>query len=262
MECGSLFLDPNHLAAIDAGGTLVTYDETYWQMELSAAKERSFGSSLARVAEVFLYCRRPIRRFLDIGTGAGFLLDALAMQLPNAQDTFFGVELFPPSEHSRHANYTEGTIADTAGRFDAGCCIEVVEHLTPAMVSRLLEDLAHASERNALYIFNTGMPEYVKAEDPAYLDPTVRGHIVSYSLLAMRILAKKHGFVVHKISGKTWAYCLEYVGSNLPDHDTNRDITNDIWSACPENVATLSDPAMGSVMYILGRESARAYRVP
>src|SRR3712207_8666216 len=42
------------------------YDEDYWAEELKAARERGYGASLIRLAEVFHYARRPVRRFLDV----------------------------------------------------------------------------------------------------------------------------------------------------------------------------------------------------
>jgi hypothetical protein len=261
-SCLSLFLDPDVLSRLDEGQTLVTYDESYWRMELAAAQERSFGSSLARVAEAFLYCRRPIKRFIDIGTGPGYLLDALAIHLPHAADTFYGVEAFPPKEHSAHKNYLKGALGDLPLKFDGGSCIEVIEHLTPRMAARLIAELARVSEPNAFYLFNSGLPAYVKSENPDYLDPLVRGHVASYSLDAVQAMARPCGFVVHAIQGKGWAYGLEYLGSDAKAATPDRDVTHRIWSPCPENVSTLKDPATGSLMYILGIETARAYRVP
>lgn len=260
--CSSLFLDPDVLAGLDQGQALVAYDQSYWQMELAAAKERSFGSSLARVAEAFLYCRRPIKRFIDIGTGPGYLLDALAVHLPHATDIFYGLEAFPPQEHSTRKNYLKGMLSDLSLKFDGGSCIEVIEHLTPRMAARLIAELAGVSEPNAFYLFNSGLPAYVKSEDPGYLDPLVRGHVASYSLDAVQAMARPCGFVVHPIPGKSWAYGLEYLGGEAKSALPDRDITHRIWSPCPENAATLKDPDTGSLMYILGIETARAYRVP
>ena len=64
-QCGSLYADFEALKA--SSSKEVSYSDDYWQSEMSAAKARSFGSSLARCAEVFLYSRIPIHRFLDLG---------------------------------------------------------------------------------------------------------------------------------------------------------------------------------------------------
>lgn len=58
------------------------------------------GESLTRVGEALLYCQRPVKRFLDVGTGPGYLLDELANQYPGRPDLFYGVALLPRrSEH-------------------------------------------------------------------------------------------------------------------------------------------------------------------
>jgi hypothetical protein len=253
--CGSLFIEPRVIEACDGGCSLVRYSDGYWVLELRAARQRAWGPALARVAELFLYARRPIARFVDIGTGPGYLLDALSTYLPASADKFFGIEKYPPPERSQHPNYRVGTLTDLDMRFDAGCCIEVLEHLTPRMASELLRQLAARSFANAAYIFNTGLPQYVVEQDPGYLDPLQRGHIVSYSLQGVAHIAEPHGFSVKPIPGKTWAFLLEYASGASQEED----VRTRIWSACPENVATLNDPVMGGVLHVLGLDTARAY---
>jgi SAM-dependent methyltransferase len=247
-------IDPRVLAEIDDGRSRPRqYDAAYFEEERVAALDRSYGSSLARFAETVLYARIPIRRFLDVGTGHGFLLDALTMHLPSHREKFFGIELFPPAARSTHPNYIEGSAGDAPGTFDAGCCIEVIEHLTPAQLARLLREVASRSNPGALYIINSGQPRYVLDDDPAYLDPDRRGHIFSYSLAAIARLAEPLGFRVLPLTGKTWALLLEYDRID-PTAPADR-----IWSALPENLALLSDPDRGTVLHILGLETARAY---
>jgi hypothetical protein len=259
-HCHSIFIDPDHLEKIDRGFNIVKYDETYWSMELPSAKERSYSSSLARLAEAIYYCKRPVKKFLDIGTGPGYLLDAIAKLIPDHAHVFYGIELFPPEVQFRTSspNYITGDLLAFPGKVDCGICIEVIEHLTPAILEMMLKQLASVSNPEALYIFNTGMPEYVLHEDMEYLDPIRRGHLVSYSLEAMRIMGEKHGFTAHRIPGKTWAFALEY---KVPDRQANlEDIRDRIWKALPENLALLSDSTMGEVLKILGMETSRAYR--
>lgn len=214
LGCGSIFVDPSILDLLDMGHALRKYDETYWDTELSAAKERSYGAALARVAESILYARREVNKYLDIGSGPGYLLDAIEYYLPCSKNRFYGVELFPPPIHTQNLNFFVGAVRDLTSTFDAGCCIEVVEHLIPRMVDQLFRDLALVSNPNALYIFNSGLPEYVLAEDPGYMDPLKRGHVVSYGLPAIERLAGKHGFQVTGIEGKTWAYIVEFKPSH------------------------------------------------
>ena len=99
--CGCIALGPDDMAKVDSGEFPRHYGPDYWAMELKAARERSWGPSLARAAEAILYSRRPIERFIDIGTGPGFLLDALKVYLPISSHRVFGVEKFPPSPDMR-----------------------------------------------------------------------------------------------------------------------------------------------------------------
>ncbi len=254
--CKTIFIHPEVLSEIDEGGVVVVYDENYWEMELNAARQRSQADGLARVAEVFYYARRPIERFIDIGCGPGFLLDSLAKLLPHTPETFYGVELFPPAEELRtnHPNYFVGELGDLSVRFDAGCCIEVIEHLTPTMLRGLFRQLAGRSNRGAMYIFNSAQPEFVHDFDPGYIDPKRRGHIVSYSLAGIARLAEPEGFTVHRIAGKSYAFGLEYQSDRGPGEK----LIHRIWEPLAENMALLDDPDMGSVLRILGLETARA----
>ncbi|WP_456686634.1 hypothetical protein [Bradyrhizobium sp. P5_C11_2] len=243
------------LDEIDRGRSLVDYGGEYWENELSAARSRSYGPALARVAEVFLYARRSIDVFLDIGAGAGFLLDACATYLPNSKHRFFGIEKFPPAGLNRtNSNLITGEIAEINFKVDAGCCIEVIEHLTPSMLREMLSDISVVANENSIFIFNSGQPSFVRNENPAYLDPRGRGHIMSYSLSAISKLAEPAGFRVHALEGKTWAFILEktLASDTVPMKDR-------IWTPVQANLDVLNDPDMGSLMHILGIETARAY---
>lgn len=255
--CDFIFADPELLARIDAGLPVRDYDEEYWKAEFASARERSYGSSLARAAEAMLYCRLPITRFIDIGTGPGYLLDALSTYLPGSRSRFYGVEKFPPASEyqTRHENYLCSDLADVGQTFECGVCVEVIEHLTPAMAHGLADAMATASVPGSLFVFNTGLTSYVKNEDPGYLDPYRRGHITCWSVNAARNVFAPRGFNVHPLRGKTWAFVLERAGGK----DENVTMDQRIWSPDPANRAMLDDPTMGSVMYLLGLESARAY---
>jgi hypothetical protein len=256
-DCDFLFIAPDLLARIDAGLRLRSYDSAYWAAELPAARERSWGPALARVAEVLLYCRVPVARFIDIGTGPGYLLDALAHFLPRSRAIFHGVELFPPAPEARtsHPNYLAGRLAAAPGPFQAGSCIEVIEHLTPRMVAALARELAGIAAPGACFIFNTGLTDYVRREDAGYLDPVERGHITVWSVPAARRVFGPLGFEVHAIPGKTWAFVAEYRRPAPAGSLTDR-----IWTALPENLGILRDEQAGSVLHILGLETSRAYR--
>jgi hypothetical protein len=233
---------------VDEGAFVRRYDADYWSAELSAARSRSWGEGLARVGETVLYCERPIEVFLDIATGPGYLLDALAAYLPSRR-IFHGVEMFPPPEHSAHPNYLVGGVADFPMAVDAGVCIETIEHLTPRMARGLAEQLAAKCRPDSLILFNTGLSDFTRKEDPGYIDPVHRGHIVSWGMPALRSVFEPAGFKVHPL--RSWAFAVEYQPT------TDRPLADRIWNS--RNAQLLTDPEMGSAMFLLARETARTY---
>lgn len=253
--CEFIFADPATLQMADSGLPARPYDCSYWESELASARDRAFGPAMARLAETILYARRPVRRFIDIYTGPGYFLDAVQRYLPHVHEHFFGVELFPPAERyrTRHPNYHVGDVSAVPGKFQAGLCMEVLEHLTPAMARKLAFDLAAKSDPEALFLFNTGLVSYLKNEDSAYLDPLHRGHITIWSVTAAKRVFEPAGFSVFAIAGKTWAFIVEWQSRFTCDAPAN----TRVWTPDPQNKAMLADPINGSVMYILGLESAR-----
>jgi hypothetical protein len=255
--CGSLFAEPAFLEKA-ARGEAQTYREDYWEEERQAAHERCFGSTPIRVAETLLYCRRPVRRFLDIGAGSGHLLDALAILLPRAQDIFHAVEAFPPPPPHRttHPNFIEGMVGDLTGPFDAGVCIEVIEHLVPDILRGIAADLARISAPSALYYFNSDQPAFVEEEDPTYLDPLIRGHVVAYSLAGLRAIFEPAGFNIITLPGRNWAFLAELGPVCAVSRD---DLYARVWTALPENVAILNDGGFSTLLHTSGLEAARCY---
>ncbi len=249
--CGSLFIEPEALRRIDVGDSVRQYDSAYWQDELVSARDRAKFEGPVRVGEAILYARRPVRRFLDVGSGPGFLLDQLTALFPQNPDTFHAIEMFPPDEHTVHPNYRVGALSQFDQRFDGGICIEVVEHLTPRMFDELAASLAKLSEPGALWLFNTGLPEYVLEEDPGYLDPKWRGHIVSYSLAAAARILGRHGFRVTQLPGKSFAYIAEYE-SGLDWIE----IEKRIYQPLDWNLSLLKQHGL---LYMAAFEAARAY---
>lgn len=258
LTCDFIFADPDLLARIDQGIATREYDEHYWAAELASARQRSFGSSMARLAEALLYCTVPVERFIDIGTGPGYLLDAVARYLPHSAHRFYGVEKFPPlpQYRTKSDNYLVSDLADLGVKFQCGLCVEVLEHLTPAMARSIAQALAEVSEPGSLYLFNTGLTDYVRNEDPGYLDPFFRGHITCWSVAAARRIFEPFGFQVHALQGKSWAFIVEMPGDSPR---TALAMADRIWTPEAENVNILTSEDIGEVMYILGRESARAY---
>lgn len=255
--CGSILAEQAFLDRTIAGEAR-QYDDDYWRAELSAARARGYGASLIRLAEVFLYARRPVRRFLDVSCGAGTLLDAAAELLPEIAGTFWGIEPFPPPPEfrARHPNYRTGFLSDLEGRFDGGTCIEVIEHLPPAILATMLGQLAAVSEPSALWYFNSAQPEFVERDDPGYLDPFRRGHIASYSVEGLRHLFGAAGFTVHALPGRDWAFLAEY--GACPTMDGNALLTR-VWTMLPENRARLEAGRFGPFLLSAGTEGARCY---
>jgi SAM-dependent methyltransferase len=256
-SCGSLFADPAFLDRA-ARGEAQTYQAAYWEAEMKSARERCYGAGVARVAETLLYCRRPVRRFLDVGAGSGLLLDAMAALLPSATDVFHAVDMFPPPAPYRttSANFTKGRISDLTGPFDAGICVEVIEHLVPSMLRGLLDELAAVSAPGALYLFNSGQPDFVENEDPGYLDPHKRGHIVSYSVAGARAIFQPAGFNVIGLPGRDWAFLAEY---GPPEQVSFDALYTRLWTPDPENLAMLRRDPFGNLLYATGLDSARCY---
>lgn len=250
-ECDSIHIQPQVLADMDAGIALVgEYADEYWQQEKAAALERAEGVALCRAGEAILYCRRPVRRFLDIGAGPGFLLRKLQELIDPAAEIFHGVEKFPPPYASRGPNFHEGGIETLRDSFDAGVCIEVVEHLTPRMLEAMVAGIAAVSSPGSFWLFNTGMPDYVRDEDPHYLDPLRRGHVVSYSLKALTAMFARHGLRVGALPGKSFAFFAEYEAPEDPTFEIR------IYQPLPENTALLQRHGL---LYHAAFETARSY---
>jgi hypothetical protein len=257
-RCGCVIAEPDFMRRVEAG-EVVNYQGAYWDAEVSAAEERSFGSSLIRVAEVIRLCRIPIERFIDIGSGTGSLLDSLDRLLPELSDRFYGIELFPPEAHrrSRHPNYRVGSLGSLAERFDAGVCIEVVEHLTPAMVRRLAFDVAQRANQGGLFYFNSAQPSFVASHDPGYLDPLGRGHIASYSVTAAAHLFGPAGFRVIALPGRDWGFLAEFTDDR--EAVGTDQLFDRLWHPNPENMHMLESARFGPLMVGMGLEASRCY---
>ncbi len=256
--CGSLFADPAFIARVESG-EVVNYRGAYWDSELNAARERNTGASLVRVAETIRLCRIPIRRFIDIGTGTGGLLDTLAELLPELAGRFYGIELFPPAPglRSSHPNYRLGTLDGMEESFDAGVCIEVIEHLSPSMLRGLVAQLARRAAPGALFLFNSAQPSFVETHDPGYLDPLGRGHIVSYSIEGASGIFAESGFHVIPLPGRDWAFLAEF--SDTPPATGTEALFARLWSPDTENLAMLAGAKFGQLMLAIGLDSARVY---
>ncbi|MFG1430992.1 methyltransferase domain-containing protein [Xanthobacter sp. V2C-8] len=239
-------------------GKARVYDDDYWSDEIKAAQERGYGGNLVRMAEVFYYAKRPINRFLDISCGPGLLLNAVSELLPEVSHRFWGVEPFPPPAQfcSKHPNFKVGFLHDLDLKFDAGVCIEVIEHLTPDILRTMTRELAAVSEPGAVYYFNSSQPSFVINSDPGYLDPHKRGHIASYSIEGLRLMFGEAGFTIHPLPGRDWGFLAEYGPG--PAEDSNG-ISARIWGILPENREMLSSGRFGGLLLTAGLEAARCY---
>jgi hypothetical protein len=185
-------------------------------------------------------------------------LDAVDALMPAATQIFHAVELFPPEKNFRikRPNYWLGSVGDMPIKFGAGVCIEVIELLTPRILNSLVKDLASKSNTGAVFYFGSGQPAYVNNENPEYLDPYGRGHVVSYSLLGISKVFNKYGFNIIPLPGRDWAFLAEYGPEFLLSAE---ELLTRIWTALPANVSRLKDPIFGPLMYSVGIESARCY---
>jgi len=231
------------------------YGAEYWQMELNSAYERSWGISIQRASEVFLLCRKKISTFVDIGTGAGYFLDAIDYYIPNSTVQFTGIELYPPALEfrSKHPGYAIGWLEKYENEsIDAGICVEVLEHLTADQVASLFHDLYLKASNDAFFIFNTGLTNYVRNEDPDYLDPYTRGHISIWSTKAIRELLGDSGWKIHEFPHRSWAFIAEKSVNNQIDLDSR------IWDINPQNLETLTGELKSNLLYLLARDGLRA----
>jgi hypothetical protein len=170
----------------------------------------------------------------------------------------FGIEPFPPPTEWRgnHPNYKVGYVSDLEGTFDAGVCIEVIEHLWPETLRKLVADLAEKSSPKAVYFFNTAQPSYVKTRDMNYLDPFVRGHIISYSLKGLTQIFSEFGFTVHPLPGRDWAFLAEF---GAPPVESADELMNRLWTPVASNEELLKSGEFGGFLYGAALEGARCY---
>ena len=235
--------------------TQIEYEEGYWESELESARDRAWGIALARTSEVFILARKEISNFVDIGSGPGYFLDAIENYLPDSSIDFQAIELYPPNEEFRtkHTGYKVGWLDSFGdGSLDAGICIEVLEHLTSSEVKQLFDELYEKASMNSLFIFNTGLTDYVRKEDHNYLDPDFRGHISIWSVNAIRRLTRGSGWKIREMPNRSWAFLAEKT------NQSDDDLMSRIWSPVPQNISTLEGKLKSKVLYLLGRDSLRA----
>ena len=251
-QCDFIFWSKDNSEEVS---TSTSYGENYWNAELASAHDRAWGVSVARAAEVVLLAKIPIKKFLDIGTGSGDFLDAMNYFLPNKDIVFVGIEKYPPRKEfqSENKGYKQGWLdLLEENDFDGGIRIEVLEHLTVNQVEGLFDLLAQKSKDNSIFMFNTGLTDYVKDEDPGYLDPLIRGHVSIWSVKAIAKLVSRFGWQIYKIPNRKWAFLAEK--SDFRDED----FISRIWNPLPQNLSALEGVEQSNLLHILGRDGLRA----
>ena len=141
--------------------------------------------------------------------------------------------------------------------FDAGVCIEVIEHLTPTTLRSLVAQLAAVSRPGSLYLFNSGQPDFVEREDPGYLDPHGRGHIVSYSLAGAASIFAPAGFNVIELPGRAWAFLAEF-GPQRPGRCRGADLRG-FGIPCRRMYPCCDRHGSANCIRAAGIDAARAY---
>ena len=94
------------------------------------------------------------------------------------------------------------------------------------------------------------MPSYVRDEDPAYLDPRRRGHIISWSLAGLSPYFEAHGFRVSALPGRSFGFFVEFKPSESPEFDAR------LYHPVPENLLLLQ---RNGLLHQASFEAARSY---
>jgi hypothetical protein len=255
VNCDYFFFVPPFEKPDEVHKLVSHYSERYWTKELSSARDRAFGISLARASEVFLLSRIPISNFVDIGTGPGYFLDAIDYYLPKSEVKFSGIEKYPPPAEyqTKSTGYRIGWLdLYKANPIDSGICIEVLEHLTSSEVYNLFLDLFQVSAYGALFLFNTALTDYVTKYDPGYLDPLVRGHISVWSITSIKKICEPIGWSVREIPNRNWSFVVE------KREKSSEDLISRIWDPNQKNLQTLRGSLNSDVLFLLGRDGLRA----
>ena len=205
--CGSLFAHPAS-ARIEPASP---YTDEYWRSELERGARtllrprdpaRGGDHRLLPPADARLHRHR--RRHRLAARCAGDAAAGGDRPVPRRGT----VSTAAAAPHRSMRNYVIGTLADMRRTFDAGVCIEVIEHLTPATLRTWSRSLPRCRAPGSLYLFNSGQPAFVEREDPGYLDPHGRGHVVSYSLAGAAASSRR--------PGSTSSRCPAVPGRSLP----------------------------------------------
>lgn len=235
-QCSVIHIDVDCLDKIDAGAPIILYQNDYWKQEYSAARQR-LPMSVTRLVEAIYLSQIPVQRVIDIGTGQGLILEEMERFLPVNSRAIFGIEKFPPDIRTRSPGYRIGSLQDIAseGLYDAGLCMEVIEHLTPLMVRHLLTELSQLASEGGCFLFNTGLAESVKTRNPDYINPGVLGHIMFWTVEAMNVLGAPLGFTAQRFMDRDWCFILEKTTIAL------KPITERVYTPLKENLFFLSD---------------------
>ena len=92
-------------------------------------------------------------------------------------------------------------------------------------------------------------------EDPGYLDPHGRGHVVSYSLAGAASIFAPAGFNVIELPGRAWAFLAEFGPRRPVDAEA---LIARLWHPVAENVSMLRSARFGELI----RAAASIRRAP
>lgn len=197
--CGFVVLDP----LPDAGARVALYDDAYGGASTGyyAKVDKKMRRARRRAAFIASKLREgpAQRRFLDVGSSAGFMVEAAREKGFES----FGVELDGTSvayarEHYPENTFFSGTVEDYAREdpppFDAVYCSEVIEHTADA--NSFMAAIAVLTRPGGLLYLTTPdighrrRPKDLTAWD-AFCPPS---HCLYFTEGSLRHLLKKHGY--------------------------------------------------------------------
>ena len=258
LKCESVFAHPDFLAAVDAGA-VGNYRDSYWEQELPAARERSFGPGVARMAETLRMARMPVRRALDIGSGPGLLLDALAELVPSLAERVHGVELFPPPPRAAQPspNYHVGSVGDLEGTVRRRR-VHRSDRASHARHARRPAAATRGEIEPGRALFLQLRPAVVcRGGRPRLSGPALAAAMwSSWSIAGARVVFEPAGFNVIALPGRDWAFLAEFGPPRAVGADT---LIDWLWRPAPDNIALIRNDRFGPLFETIGLECARCY---
>ena len=140
--------------------------------------------------------------------------------------------------------------------FDAGVCIEVIEHLTPTTLRSLVAQLAAVSRPGSLYLFNSGQPDFVEREDPGLSrSARPRPHRLVFAALVPRASSGRPGSMSSRCPAAPGLFLPSSGRCSLVDADA---LIARLWHPVPENVSML----LGAVRRLIRAAASTPHALP